>query len=235
MNRHFLVKVYNNLLHLLFPQLCCYCHGELLSSETALCFSCIQQLPTTNFATYHNNDAYQHFIGRVPVIKATAFTFFTKAGMMQELLHQVKYHEQKDLGILLGKIFAEELVVQNWLAGIDYIMPVPLHKQKLNKRGYNQSSIIAKGIVALSNIPLIDNVLIRTKNTDSQTRKNRRERIDNVTNVFKLKEATTIANKHLLLIDDVLTTGATIEACANALLKAPGVKISVATIAIATD
>lgn len=223
------------LLHLFYPQLCASCNRPLSRDEKTLCLFCILKLPRTNFHVHRENKASAIFIGRLPIVHATSFVYFTKDGMVQDLLHSFKYEGKQELGRLFGMLLATELKECDWIKDIDAIVPVPLHKRKERQRGFNQAVLFADGIAKILNIPVLNDSVVRTKFTESQTTKNRIERIENVTDAFSVKDIKSMKEKHLLLVDDVLTTGATIESCALELLKVEGVKISIATIALARD
>jgi len=222
-------------LHLFYPQLCVSCNRLLHRDERTLCLHCILKLPRTAFYHYNENKAANIFIGRVPIEHATSFVYFTKDGMVQNLLHVFKYERKKEIGLLLGKLLATELLSTDWIKDIDVVVAVPLHKKKERQRGFNQSEVFAKGLADVLGIQLLKDAVLRTKYTESQTKKSRMERIENVSGVFSINDKERLKNKHILLVDDVLTTGATLESCAQELLKAEGVKVSIATIALATD
>lgn len=173
--------------------------------------------------------------GRIPIERATSFVYFTKQGIMQHLLHGLKYKNRQQTGTILGTLLAEELKNCGWLDTIDGIIPVPLHRRKALRRGYNQACRFAEGIANASGIPVWDKHIKRIRDTDSQTNKSRAERIENVAGVFEAVKPELLKHKHVLLTDDVLTTGATLESCARALLAIEGIKISIATIAVANE
>ena len=230
-----LKEMAEGLSHLIYPRLCEGCSKPLLAEEEVLCLNCnVYNLPRTAYHHIAENETAMRFAGRVPVERATSFAYFTAEGLLQHLLHGLKYDSKKYIGTYLGKQLAYDLLQINWQHGIDAIVPVPLHPDKEAVRGYNQSQLLADGMAGLFNIPVIANVLQRVKNTASQTQKSREERIENMQEAFNVAQPEKIQGKHLLLIDDVLTTGATLEACANALKTAPGVHISIATIGIAS-
>ncbi|WP_118972279.1 ComF family protein [Taibaiella koreensis] len=233
--KHWVKKGLERLGVLFFPQLCACCNAELNSGEQVLCLSCVLQLPRTAFHHIPENRAFQNFTGRVPIERATSFVYFTKEGMMQHLLHQLKYRNRPDIGRYMGKLMVADLEKAGWLDTIDAIIPVPLHRSKLYQRGYNQATCFAEGIAAAADLPVYDKLLLRKQATATQTRKSRAERIANVQEAFLLKHPEQLAGKHVLLVDDVLTTGATLEACALALKKTSGIQISVATLALAID
>ncbi|MBS1778853.1 MAG: ComF family protein [Bacteroidetes bacterium] len=220
--------------HLLYPRLCEGCGKPLLAEEEILCLNCnIYNLPRTAYHHIPDNETAMRFAGRVPIVKATSFAYFTDGGLLQHLLHELKYNNRKDIGVFLGKLFAYDLAQINWQQGIDIIIPVPLHPQKEAARGYNQSALLADGMSFVWNIPVAGDLLYRTRNTDSQTQKTRAERIENMDGAFAVKNENALVNKHVLLVDDVLTTGATLESCAMAILKVPGTHVSIATIGVA--
>lgn len=224
----------HGLSHLFYPRLCEGCSKPLLAEEEVLCLNCnVYYLPRTAYHHIPENETAMRFAGRVPVVKATSFAYFTVDGLLQHLLHGLKYQDKKYIGSFLGKQLGYDLAQLNWQQGIDVIIPVPLHPKKEAARGYNQTELIADGLGEVLHLPVITGALERTRNTESQTQKTREERIANVEAAFSLKNAEHIKDKHLLLIDDVLTTGATLEACAQTLLSVPGVQISIATIGVA--
>lgn len=206
----------------------------MVRGEQTLCVSCLMKLPQTNFHKMRNNMIEKSFWGRIRIERATSFFFFMKGSDFQHLLHALKYKGRSDIGVYLGKRFGNELVTQPDFRNFDRIIPVPLHADKLKKRGYNQSEMIARGLSKAMNIPVDTKTLVRTTFTETQTKKSRIERWENVKSVFSANPAINLNGQHVLLVDDVLTTGATIEGCAQALLdKNPTVKISVATLAYA--
>jgi ComF family protein len=192
------------------------------------------KLPVTNFYKEHNNPVEQIFWGRVMVEHATAGYFFRKGNSVQKLIHLIKYKGQKEMGALLGHEMGKSLR-NSYFSEIDLIVPVPIHQEKLHKRGYNQSEWIAQGVATMLQKPIDVKTLIRSNNAGTQTRKNRLERYDNVVSCFELTNLDTFSGRHILLIDDVITTGATLEACIQAVLSAPKTKVSVAALAKASD
>ncbi len=224
----------HGLSHLVFPRLCEGCGKPLLAEEEVLCLNCnVFNLPRTAYHHIPENETAMRFAGRVLIQKATSFAYFTADGLLQHLLHQLKYKERKEIGIFLGKQLGYDLQQLNWHQGINYIVPVPLHPDKEAARGYNQTRLIAEGMANILGIPVVTDLLYRTRNTESQTQKSREERIANMEGAFGLKNASPYQGSHILLIDDVLTTGATLEACAHTLLAIPGSKLSIATIGVA--
>lgn len=230
-----LQQIAEGITHLFFPRLCSGCSKPLLPEEDILCLNCnVYYLPRTAYHHLPENETVLRFAGRFPFERATSLAYFTSEGLLQHLMYELKYNDKREIGSFLGKQLAYDLQQTGWTKDIDIIAPVPLHPKKEMARGYNQSRIIAEGMADILHIPVLsENILIRVRNTKSQTQKTREERIDNMQDAFLVKDDTAIMNKHILLIDDVLTTGATIEACALALLQVPGVRISIATIGIA--
>lgn len=218
---------------LFFPKICGACDIALAKGEHHLCLYCATSLPFTNFENIKNNPIEKLFFGRVELEFATSLFFFSQTEKVQNILHNIKYSEQKELAIHIGKIFGQRLQNNLHLNSVDTIMAVPLHPKKQLLRGYNQSDLFAEGINEVLNIDIQKNNLIRTINSSSQTKKTRLERLENVDNVFEIKHPKKLENKHVLLIDDVLTTGATLEACVLALKKNTNCKVSIATIACA--
>lgn len=196
-----------------------------------ICMPCRGDLARLNILDFESNLIQQIFWGRVELIQATAFLFFEKNGKIQKLLHYLKYKSIKEIGTTLGEMAALELSSTPFFESIDLIIPVPIHKLKKQKRGYNQSNYIAKGISNITELLVDDTNAIKNLNTSSQTKKNRYERYKNVTNTFSILRKNDLKNKHILIVDDVVTTGATIEAFANELTKIEGVQLSLLTIA----
>lgn len=220
------------LANLLFPQKCLGCSLMLKGDESALCLSCVENLPITHNWNHEHNATIYRLGGRFPFQNAASFLYFTKAGITQRLLHQLKYQKRKDLAFYLGALFGEHLKSSEWASNIDFIIPVPLHRARERKRGYNQSNYLARGMAKSLGTQVLEKQLLKTVNTESQTRKTLIERVQNVENAFLLIDKDLISGKHILLIDDVITTGATIESCAKALSNAENVTLSVASLAV---
>lgn len=198
-----------------------------------MCFNCRLELPFTNFEAIKENPVEKIFHGRVNLEFATSLLFFSKGEKVQNIMHNIKYNEQKELAVHIGRIFGERLQNNPYLKDVTAIVPVPLHPQKQHLRGYNQSELFAEGMNEILNVDLMTNVISRDINTETQTRKTRTERWENVEKAFVVKQPKQLAHQHILLVDDVLTTGATLEACAQTLLQSADCKVSIATVAFA--
>lgn len=223
----------SSLLHLAFPHLCAGCGTDVLHQQQLLCNSCIAAMPLTCFEHHADNPAAKIFHGRLNVTHATAQYFFTKGALMQELMHQLKYKGNKALGVALGKMMGRQLAVAERFANIDALVPLPLYPEKEHLRGYNQAAVLCAGIAETFRKPVLKNAVIRTHHTQSQTKKNRVERWQNMEGRFLVPHPEALVGKHLLLVDDVVTTGATLEACGRELLQAPQVSLSIATLCFA--
>jgi len=225
-----LTNIITDFINLFFPRICEACDDTLLRNEHFICTKCRYELPRTNYHNDTENEVVQMFWGRVLINHATAYLHFQKGGNVQKLLHKLKYKGQKEIGYELGKMIGLDLL-NSPFTDTEVIIPVPLHKSKLRIRGYNQSELIADGIAAVTGKPVNVETLYKNKANPTQTRRHRYDRWLNAEGLFALKDPQSIANKHILLVDDVVTTGATLEACAAVLLQAENVKISIVTIA----
>lgn len=223
----------NNTLSMFYPRLCAGCSSALRQSEYLLCLHCMLHLPETNYHWEHNNPLQHVFAGRVRVEEVAALAFYTKDTAIQHILHALKYNGQKEIGKLLGSYYGEKLMTQERFRSVDYILPIPLHPKKLRLRGYNQSEWIAMGLSESMHCPYLTDVLVRKEFTETQTKKNRFNRWQNVKEGFGVDNVRKIEGKHLLVCDDVLTTGATMEAAVQHLLTVENVKVSVVTLATA--
>ncbi len=221
-----------NLLNLFFPKVCLACQNYLTDNELHICTTCRHQLPLTNFHFDRANAVHKMMYGRIKLEEATALLHFSKKGIVQQLMHNLKYRRHEVIGQFLGEWLGEELKNSEAYKTIDVIVPVPLHKSKQKQRGYNQVDKFGKALALALNADYNSNVLIKTSASKTQVFKDRLKRSSNVEANFTISEHETLKNKHVLLIDDIITTGATIEVCANALFAIEGLKISVATMAI---
>lgn len=219
---------------LLFPRCCVVCGSPLSRGEECLCTCCNINLPRTGFHLRKDNPVECLFWGRIPGLKrASSFLFYRKGSDFRRILHMLKYGGYKELGEVMGRYMSAELSSGEFFDGVDMIIPVPLHRKKQKFRGYNQSEWIARGIASVTGIPLCAECMIREKNTETQTRKSTFERWENVEGIFRLCDTVHFEGKHVLLVDDVLTTGATTVACASAFARVSGIRISVLTLAVA--
>lgn len=222
-----------NLLNLFFPKVCYACNNLLSDNEKHICITCRHNLPVTNYHLENNEAINKVLYGRVKLERGTALLKFEKKGIVQHLLHNLKYKGHETIGRVLGEWLGNELKTIEAYNSIDLIIPVPLHKRKLRKRGYNQVEKFGVEIAKALHVEYIDSVLLKTTTTKTQVFKKRIARWDNSHEVFTLQNKALIEGKHILLVDDIITTGATIESCTNILLRAKNVKISVAAMAIA--
>jgi len=223
----------NDFLGLLFPEICITCGDRLVSQEQLVCFSCWHDLPVTNYHLIAENKVAQIFWGRATIENATSYFTYRKGSNYQKLIHGIKYKGFKELGFETGRKFGFVLSEAENFRKVDVIVPVPLHPKKQKMRGFNQSEWIARGMAVSMNKTLSTGNLVRKMFTATQTRKNRFERWQNVDGIFKVENPEAFAGKHILLVDDVVTTGSTLEACAFQLLKIENIKVSIATLAFA--
>ena len=230
--RTFFTQIWKDFSTLFFPKSCLSCHQRPPQPSVPICTTCENELSFTHFHQEKNNEVTERFWGRLEIIYGTAFLFFTKKSVVQNLIYELKYNNKPKVGSMLGEWFGYELRNSHFKE-VDIIIPVPLHPKRRHQRGYNQSEMIAQGLSKIIQKPSFNNALIRIENTTTQTQKSRTERFENVKNAFKVKQLHLLQGKHLLLVDDVLTTGATLEACALKLLEIPNVKVSIATIGLA--
>jgi ComF family protein len=223
------------MLNILLPRLCTACRRPLKKWEECLCLTCLAELPLTRFHEELDNPLARVFWGRVQLEQAVAWFYFRKGSAYQDVLHQLKYEGRPDIGVSLGREFGNHLRHSRQFSIPDAIIPVPLHPKKMRRRGYNQSAEIARGLAHATGAPLMLKNLVRLAHTDTQTRKSRFDRYLNVTGRFGVANPDSLQGLHLLLIDDVVTTGATLEACAETLLTIPGARVSVGALCWAKD
>ena len=206
-----------------------------MSNETVICTKCRHEMPLTQYYLDTKNEAVKKFYGKIEIQHASAFLYFNKKGMVQELIHNLKYKGHQEIGFVLGNWYVEDLKELNLEIPFDVVIPVPLHKRKFRERGYNQVTTFGKALAEGLNIAFDDAVLYRKKYSKTQSKKNLLGRSENIENIFDVHFSEENQNKHFLIVDDVLTTGATLEACSRALLKIPGAKISIVCMAMANS
>ncbi len=225
------IEIFKDFTSLFFPNYCLACNNTLVKGEEIVCTMCIAEMPQNNHHLDHENSLHARLVFRIPVIYAMAFLKFAKNSRVQHLLHALKYKNHPEIGVFLGKVYGSKLIDAGFSSEFDLILPIPLHASRRRKRGYNQSEKFAEGLSKKLDIPFSDTLLERTINTQTQTKKSRLNRWENVSDVFLLKDSSVIKGKHILLVDDVITTGATIEACGQTLLNNGCSKLSIACLA----
>lgn len=223
--------MFSSLIDIVYPNLCPGCGEPLIKNEGIICLTCQTDIPFTNFYKDSENDIVKLFWGKINLEFAFGTFYFVKGGLTQNLIHALKYENNKEVGLFLGRSIGMEIKKSG--KQIDVVIPVPLHPKKLKIRGYNQSDYLAEGICeVLPNVIIDKESLIRIEHSSSQTKKSKYERWENVGRIFDIKNAYQLEGKHVLLVDDVITTGSTIEACAQSLANINNIKISVATAAV---
>jgi ComF family protein len=226
-----LTSLFSPLVHLFYPHCCELCGTDLHQTDELLCLRCMQALPLTHFQRYPNNPVAQVFSGRVPVQQATATYYYNRSSGLQHLIHRFKYGQRPDIATWLGKQTGYQLQESSWISTIDFLAPVPLNPRKEKKRGYNQATLLANGIAQVIQLPVYPATLRREQFTATQTKKGRTDRWQNVATAFQVNGNLSVGS-HVLLIDDVITTGATTEACCQVLQQA-GARVSVCCLAYA--
>jgi len=227
--------VFNYIIDLFFPKVCAGCHTILITNETVFCTVCRHELPLTQYHLDSKNEAVKKFYGKIAIEHASALLYFNKKGIVQELIHNLKYKGHEEIGTVLGNWYAEDLKELALETPFDVVIPVPLHPKKFRERGYNQVTTFGKALSKGLKIGYNDAVLYRKKYSKTQSKKNLVGRSENIENIFDVIFTEENKNKHFLIVDDVLTTGATLEACSKALLKIPGAKISIVCMAMANS
>lgn len=227
------MRFFEDILNIIFPKICCVCDAALTKNEEIICFHCRSELPKISFSDVKNNELTNRFYGKLTIDFGVAYLNFQKSGITQKLLHQFKYNNNPEIGILIGNWLGHELVKNKLSDKIDIIVPVPLHPRKERKRGYNQSQYFANGISEIVKIPTEFGLLQRINYEKSQTHKSKELRWESVKNAFQIIDIKSVENKNVLLVDDVITTGATLEACGHQILQSGAAGISVAAMALA--
>ena len=217
----------------MYPDLCAACGEALVRQEQHICLACLNAFPKTGFQTWPDNEVERRFWGKVPVERGMAFFYYEKESALQRALYRLKYRGEKEIGAVLGRYVGTVVAKAGIYDAVDVIVPVPLHPKKLAKRGYNQSEWIARGLAEKLNKPMDTEHLVHRIENVSQTRKGVFDRYLNMQDVFAVDDPQAFADKHVLLVDDVVTTGSTLEACIQALLQSPGVKASVFALSMA--
>ena len=213
MNLH--ENILSPFIHFFYPQNCIGCGSDVIEKENFLCLECINELPYTSFALHANNTLEKFFWGRIPVTAGMSEFYFSKSSAIQNCIHEFKYKGNIKLGLYLGRMMGKSILNSNRFSNIDFLIPLPLFTKKEFKRGFNQSAILCNGISEIINVPVMANNVIRIKATETQTKKGRIERWENVEKSFSVANAEKLKGTHVLLVDDVITTGATIEACGS--------------------
>lgn len=229
---NYLYDLCDDFVSLLFPRICYACGNHLMRNEKLICTECHVLIPRTNYHLEADNPVARIFWGRCRIEKAAAFSFYNRDSRIRHLIHNLKYKGIKDIGIELGKIYGLVLYNSGFTRDIDIIIPVPLHPVRERVRGFNQSYLIAQGISSVTGIPVDSVSLIRVSKTSTQTKRSRYDRWKNVEGTFLLKDTSSVKGKHILLVDDVITTGSTIESCTTELLRTEGMRVSVAALAV---
>ncbi|MCM8570970.1 double zinc ribbon domain-containing protein [Gramella jeungdoensis] len=224
--------MFHDFVDLLYPPVCHICEASLLKNEHIICTSCLHDLPITKYHLDNENPVKKVFYGRVKIKNATALMHFRKKAGVQHLIHDLKYRGHREIGSYLGKWLGEELSSIPEYQDIDIVIPVPLHKTKLKQRGFNQVEDFGKEIAKAINAEYYDDILLKISKTQSQTFKDRLSRWGKLEETLDIQNTEKAFNKHILIVDDLVTTGATLEACAHKLLEIPGVELSLATMAI---
>ncbi len=228
-----MMSFWHRLIDLISPRACCICGGRLSAEEDVICTVCNLHLPRTHFSTNaYDNIMARRFWGRIPVERAAALFYYEAGSEVSGMVHDLKYHDRPDIGYVMGRMAAEEMAGHDFFADIDLIIPIPLEKKRRRQRGYNQSEEIARGVAEVARRPVVTDAVERTDFKGSQTRKSLRERMENVEGAFRLTGKYDLTDKHLLVIDDIVTSGATVCACVEAMMASAHFKVSVLSLGV---
>ncbi len=226
------IKQYaSDAIHLFYPHVCIGCGSDVIEAAQTLCAQCFAALPVTDYFLYANNPVERLFAGRIIIQSAGSAFYFTKKSLLQNVLHEIKYKGNKEAGLFVGKQIGIAMQQSNRFEDVDVIVPLPLNSKRLQQRGYNQATLLASGISEIIKKPVKENIVFRRMNTQTQTGKNRTSRWENMQAVFSVKTKEAWEGKHILLVDDIVTTGATLEACGEVILTIPNARLSIATAA----
>jgi ComF family protein len=228
-------EIFNDFVSLVYPHYCLACKTGLAKGEDVICSKCILELPRTHYHADPHNPVFRRLDGRILVQHAFSFFHFRKGGKVQQLLHELKYNNHPEIGVTLGRVYADELLRCGFSNQFDVIIPIPLHASKRRRRGYNQSEEFAKGLSEILKAPCLIHPVERIVQTDTQTRKSKLMRWRNVSEVFRVNDIQAVSGIRILLVDDVITTGATVEACGRTLLEAGCSSLSIASMAYAEE
>jgi ComF family protein len=228
-----IANILNHFFELFFPCLCVCCGKRLVRGERHLCVTCLSGLPVTRHLREEHNELENFFAGRFRFHQAASFAYFVKGGNIQKIIHEFKYRNNPGLAYYIGTLCGKEIINHNSFETVDFIVPIPLHRKRLRKRGYNQSLLVAQGISQLTGKPVNTDNLIRKINNPSQTKNSRFERWRNTEGIFDIINQSVFENKHILLIDDVVTTGSTLEVCAKLILECKQAQVSIYTVGVA--
>ena len=226
-------KIFSSVSQLFYPHVCRGCGTDLIEPYQSLCLHCIAHLPYTHFANQSVNPVEKTFWGRINVVSAMSLLYFTPQSMVQQLVHQVKYKGQQKLAHHLGEMMGKEILLSNRFGNIDHIIPLPLFRSREKQRGYNQAALLARGISEILQVNVLEKSLVRIRSSSTQTHKTRSERWQNVEGLFQLRNGFYPEGKTILLVDDVVTTGATLDACGTVINNIPGTQLYIATLAYA--
>jgi len=227
-----LVNILNNIISVFIPAVCAGCKHKLSIHNQVLCVTCRHELPITNYHLEAENAVKRLFSGRASITNANSFVLFHKKGIVQQIIHELKYKGQQQIGTFFGNWYGSILKQNGVFEHVDVVIPVPLHKKRLRQRGYNQVTTFSKALASTLSLKFDETSFARVKNTSRQVFKSRSDRWQRLQNAFEVIDKNQLEGKHILLVDDVITTGATLEACANILLKIPGTTISIVTLAV---